>query len=89
MTDNVPQKNANQDSVPGIGMGGIVMCPYFKGTCLKGGCELWVELDYGERKVGRCAHAWQPIVTVQLRQELVNHRESKNATTKKGSPGSG
>ena len=36
----------------------------FKGACLKGGCELWVELNYDETKVGRCAIAWQPVVTV-------------------------
>lgn len=64
----IPQEQ--QPSVPGIGMGGIVMCPYMRGPCLKGGCELWVELSYGPNKVGRCAVAYQTIIGVELRQEL-------------------
>ena len=72
MTEDVP-------SVPGIGIGGQVMCPYFRGPCLKGGCELWVELYYGENKVGRCSHAYQPIVIAELRQELLKARKVQDA----------
>ncbi len=60
----------NQNSVPGIGISGVVMCPYFRGTCLKGGCELWIELDYGKQKVGRCAHAWKPIIDIEFRETI-------------------
>lgn len=57
---------------PGIGQGGIVMCPLIKAPCLKSGCEFWVELTYGTgqdaKQVGRCAIAWDAIVGVETRQ---------------------
>jgi len=65
-------ENTPMESVPGIGIGGQVFCPYGfqKSPCLKNGCELWVELSYGKQKVGRCAHAWQAIVAVETRQSI-------------------
>ena len=63
-----------KDLVPGVGVAGVVMCPFGfqKSPCLKGGCELWVELTYGsgtkeERKVARCSMAWQAILSPELR----------------------
>jgi len=58
--------------VPGVGTGGITMCPYGfqKGPCLKSGCEMFVELYSNEQPVGRCAVAWQVKLTVELREEL-------------------
>lgn len=72
MNDLINNQN-NDLTTPGIGMGGIVMCPFGfqKSPCLKSGCEMWVELNYGKQKVARCALAWIPIVTVELRQEIV------------------
>ena len=69
--DNSPaMRQNNQPDAPGIGMAGTVVCPFFKAPCFKNGCEFWVELTYGKQKVGRCALAWLPIVTVELRQEI-------------------
>ena len=64
---------------PGIGVAGIVMCPEFKSPCLKGGCEYWVELNYGKQKVGRCANAWKPKLAVEIREELERLRKSIEA----------
>ena len=72
---NFVESTENAPSVPGVGMGGLVMCPYFKGPCIKGGCELWVELNYNGQMVGRCAVAYQTITTVELRQEVEKLRK--------------
>ena len=57
--------------VPGIGLAGATMCPFMSvvhtAPCLKGGCELWVELQYGERKVGRCSLAWLAVLSTETR----------------------
>lgn len=57
-------------STPGIGVSGIVMCPLFKGVCMKHGCEFWVELHYGDQYVGRCSLAWNTILMTELRQSV-------------------
>jgi len=59
-------------SVPGIGIAGLVMCPhgFQKGACIKQGCELWVELKYGEHMVGRCSAAWTPILLTEIRAAI-------------------
>ena len=67
---------SRKETIPGIGFSGIVMCPYFKGVCLKQGCELFIELNYGEHKVARCSIAWQAILLVEQRQELEKLRKT-------------
>jgi len=62
--DNLP------DTTPGIGMAGLVLCPYFKGACMKQGCEMWVTLTYVDKKVGRCSFAWQSIIKTELRESV-------------------
>lgn len=83
-----PNENMPLDT-PGFGVAGQVMCPYGfqKSPCMKNGCELWVVLTYGEHKVGRCAHSWQAILNVELRQEITNLRNELNGSgiAKKGS----
>lgn len=67
---------------PGIGVAGMVMCPFGfqKGPCLKSGCELWVELTYdggtpNERCIGRCALAWNAMLTAENTQQLIKLTE--------------
>jgi len=60
----------NEPSLPGIGVAGLVMCPFFKGACLKGGCELWVELKCGEIFVARCSMAWLAVLATETRQSI-------------------
>ena len=55
---------------PGVGVAGLVMCPFFKGPCLKHGCEKWVELTYGEDKVARCSDSWTPLMLTEIRQAI-------------------
>ena len=55
---------------PGIGIAGLVMCPFFKGACLKGGCELWVELKYEDTFVARCSLAWLAVLATETRQAI-------------------
>lgn len=66
------KKTQDQPLVPGVGVAGIVMCPYGfqRGACMKGGCELWVELTYVDQKVGRCAHSWNAVLSVENRQAI-------------------
>jgi len=66
------QKTQEQPLVPGVGVAGVVMCPYGfqRGVCMKGGCELWVELTYVDQKVGRCAHSWNAVLSVENRQAI-------------------
>ena len=66
-----------EPSVPGIGMSGLVMCPFglAKAQCIKNGCELWLELTMNngtenEQIVGRCSVAWQPFLQIETRQAV-------------------
>jgi len=59
-----------EQSVPGIGVSGMVMCPFFKGACLKQGCEMWCELFVKGQAVGRCSFAWMPKMIIELRQSI-------------------
>lgn len=61
---------ANKSDAPGIGMSGIVVCPLFKGPCMKGGCEWWVELNYPTGKVARCSMAWLSILSTEVRGSI-------------------
>lgn len=75
MLENSPAERQNDSlpaNTPGIGVAGVVMCPYGfqKSPCLKAGCEMWVELDYGGKKVGRCANAWNAILQTEVRKEI-------------------
>ena len=67
------EQKTPEPSIPGIGISGTIMCPqgFQKSPCLKGGCEYWVELQYGEKNsVGRCAVAWKAILSVELRESI-------------------
>ncbi len=68
-----------EQTIPGFGVAGMVMCPlgFQKSACLKQGCEMWVELNYNEITVARCAMAWLPTMMVELRQELAKLKEEK------------
>jgi len=69
---NLVKLQENQ-SVPGVGVAGQVMCPFSfmaPKLCIKQGCEFWVELNYGKQKVGRCAIAWLPILFTEVRQAI-------------------
>lgn len=57
-------------TTPGIGMGGMVMCPFFKSPCFKQGCELWVELKYADKTVARCSLAWLAVLSTETRQAI-------------------
>lgn len=62
-----------KDLIPGFGIAGQVMCPFSMMApklCMKQGCELWVELTYVDKKVARCAFAWNAVLMVELRQEI-------------------
>ena len=72
--------------VPGIGVSGMVMCPLFKGACLKSGCELWVELNYGKHKVARCSLSWLAILNVETRQSIDRLKELKWHQSQKDIP---
>ena len=75
MDESPAIRNNDKIDTPGIGVAGVVMCPYFRGACLKSGCELWVELMYGDKKVGRCALAWNAVLQTELRQEVEKLRQ--------------
>lgn len=68
---------------PGIGISGMVMCPFFKGACLKGGCELFVELKCGDTFVARCSLAWLAVLSIETRQAIdklnIKKEEVRNA----------
>jgi len=57
--------------VPGVGLAGTVICPFMsvvhQAPCVKGGCELWVELNYGKQRVGRCSLAWMAVLSTEVR----------------------
>lgn len=63
----IPQE---KPSTPGFGVAGLVMCPFFKGACLKGGCELWVELKQGDIFVARCSLAWLTVLSTETRAAI-------------------
>lgn len=69
-----------EETIPGIGMSGLVMCPLLKSPCLKHGCEFWVELNYDGQKVGRCTLSWLSILATETRQSLdkLSQEQSKN-----------
>ncbi len=80
MAEDSPAVRKNDSlptDTPGIGVAGTVMCPFGfqKSPCLKGGCELWVELKYGQHKVARCSYAWQAVLGTEIRQEIRNLKE--------------
>ena len=59
--------------IPGFGAtgnAGIVMCPLFKGVCMKQGCELFVELKCGDIFVARCSISWLAILSTETRQSI-------------------
>lgn len=68
-------KKEQQPLTPGFGVSGQVMCPHFKNLCMKQGCEMWVELKYGENFVARCTYAWQTVLSTELRQSVDRLRE--------------
>ncbi len=80
MQDIVKKQNdvQKEPSVPGFGMGGLVVCPRMSIThpaqCAKQGCALWLELTYGEGEnkylVGRCSDAWTAYLMVEQREAL-------------------
>ncbi|MBU0598969.1 hypothetical protein KKF61_08365 [Patescibacteria group bacterium] len=76
-------KENRQPSAPGIGVAGLVMCPFFKGACLKGGCELWVELKQNDIFIARCSLAWMTILATETRQsidKITNFKEKSELT---------
>jgi hypothetical protein len=88
MTKNPLQPKDPQ--VPGIGMAGMVMCPFGfqRSPCMKNGCEMWMELYYNKQPVGRCSLAWPAKLMVELR-EAVDKLGGIDATIKKGSSAPG
>jgi len=60
--------------VPGFGVAGNVICPFMSlmhsAPCAKQGCELWVELTFGEEKVARCSLAWLSVLSTETRQAI-------------------
>lgn len=68
-----------QETTPGIGVSGLVMCPLFKGACLKQGCEWWVELNYTDRKVARCSISWLAILNTEIRTSIDKLKEAPDA----------
>ncbi len=61
-------KEKNKDV--GIGVAGLVMCPFFKGACLKQGCELWVELKFENNYVARCSLSWMAVLSTEIRTSI-------------------
>lgn len=70
---------------PGIGVAGRIACcrPLGFGMCIKGACEAWVELAYGETKVGRCTDAWKTILLAEQNQILRANQNLKSQIKKK------
>jgi len=60
--------------VPGIETAGTVICPILSMArdfaCKKGGCEWWVELNYGKQKVARCSIAWISKLSTEIREAI-------------------
>lgn len=64
-----------KELTPGIGVAGQVMCPIMSVVrlqpCLKSGCELWVELTYGNgQKVARCSLTWLSLLSTETRSAI-------------------
>jgi hypothetical protein len=77
---DIVEKDDN-NLIPGFGVAGQVMCPFSlmaPKICMKAGCESWVELNYGDKKVARCAFSWMPILMTELRQEIFQLRKNTN-----------
>jgi hypothetical protein len=75
--DNSPaiKEQTQPSNTPGIGVAGKTLCPLTNGMCQKDACELWVELTYGEQKVGRCSYAWQAVLLTEVRTEIEKLRK--------------
>jgi len=65
--ENALELQKQKPLTPGIAVGGVVFCPFFKGACLKGGCELFVELKQGEQYVARCTFSWMSVLSTEVR----------------------
>lgn len=78
MSENPLVPKEETPMTPGIGVAGMTMCPFGfqRSPCLKQGCELWVELSYGQRKVARCSLAWGPVIQTELRAEVEKLRDA-------------
>ena len=68
--DNELVPSGQKPIIPGIGVSGMVMCPFFKGACLKGGCELFVELNCGGTFVARCTLSWLSVLSIEMREAI-------------------
>lgn len=72
------------EMIPGIGVAGQVMCPFMSVVrmqpCLKSGCEMWVELSYGQTKVARCALTWLPVLSTELRGAIEKLKDANGPT---------
>ncbi len=70
--------------IPGMGMAGQTICPFMSVVrvqpCMKGACELWVELKYGEQKVARCSLSWLAVLNTETRQAIEKLRTNGNAS---------
>ena len=68
-----------EENTPGVGLSGFVICPFMSSThpaqCLKHGCELWVELTYGDKKVARCSLAWISLLSTEVRGAIDKLKE--------------
>jgi len=73
---DIAKKEQTQPTIPGIGVSGMVMCPFFKGACLKQGCELWVELNAEKTRVARCSFAWLSVLTTEITGEIKSLKET-------------
>jgi len=60
----------HNNHVPGIGNGGMVMCPLMRGMCAKGGCEWWTIMNVDGKDTGRCAMFWLSSVSTQIRSAI-------------------
>ena len=76
-----PLQENPQGNIPGIGVSGLVMCPFGfqRMPCFKHGCELWVELNYDKKKVGRCSLSWSSILATEITQQLVQLNKKINS----------
>jgi len=73
MAEGELAKREESNMTPGFGVAGQVMCPFSlmaPKMCMKQGCEMWVELNYGEKKVARCSLAWTAILLTEMRASI-------------------
>ena len=85
MKNNLVEKK-EVPAIPGLGISGVVLCPFGfqKSPCIKQACELWTELtitDNGQ-KVGRCAMAWMPFLSIENRLATEKIRTTKDVGEK-------